>query len=466
MNFSQFLRVLRGRRRIILLTLAITVFTAFTVSLLQGRVYKGVTTLVLNYKGSDPVTGVVLPAQLMPGYMATQVDIITSKSVALKVVDDLKLAQGPEVKEQFLSATHGKGDIREWLADILLRNLEVVPSRESSVFDITFKGPDPQLAAAVANAFATAYQQTGVQLRAEPMKKASSFFNEQAKGLRQNLEDAQGKLSKYQQEKGIVNADVRMDVETNRLNELSSQLVTAQAQLMDASSRKNGGGDSPDVVANPLIQTLRADLARAEAKFSQTSQNYGRNHPQYVAARAEVEKLRADLGANIGAITSSVSNNARNLQQRESELRAAFDQQKAKVLQLNRARDELAVLSREVENAQKAYDNATQRFSQTSIEGQVNQTDVAVLNPATPPILPSSPRILMNTFLATILGGLLGIAIGVLAEIADRRVRSASDLVDVLEVPVLGVIDWNRHERPGRFHVAGLLAAPRRLLAN
>ena len=87
MNFSQFILILRARYKIILSILTITVLTTLVVSLLLPKTYKATTALLLNYKGTDPVTGVTLPAQLMPGYMATQVDIINSPSTALKVVD-------------------------------------------------------------------------------------------------------------------------------------------------------------------------------------------------------------------------------------------------------------------------------------------------------------------------------------------------------------------------------------------
>ncbi|RYF52133.1 MAG: chain length determinant protein EpsF, partial [Cytophagaceae bacterium] len=140
MNFTQFLLILRARYKIILLTLLITVATTVVVSLLLPKTYKATTSLVLNYKGVDPVTGLTLPAQLMPGYMATQVDIINSPRIALKVVDDLKLADSPVVKEQFMADTEGKGTIRDWLANLLLKNLDVVPARESSVLNIAFKG--------------------------------------------------------------------------------------------------------------------------------------------------------------------------------------------------------------------------------------------------------------------------------------------------------------------------------------
>ena len=90
MNFTQFLLILKARFWIILITFSAIVFTTLIVSLLLPKTYEATTSLVLNYKGMDPVTGTVLPAQLMPGYMATQNDIITSKNVAIKVVEQLK----------------------------------------------------------------------------------------------------------------------------------------------------------------------------------------------------------------------------------------------------------------------------------------------------------------------------------------------------------------------------------------
>ncbi|HNU67013.1 MAG TPA: Wzz/FepE/Etk N-terminal domain-containing protein, partial [Methylotenera sp.] len=237
MNFTQFLLILKARFWIILATFALVVTTTVVVSLLLPKTYEATTTLVLNYKGMDPVTGVVLPAQLMPGYMATQNDIITSKSVAIKVVDQLGFAKSPAAQAQFNEAAKGKGDIREWFAEKLLKELTVKPSRESSVIDVSFRGADPDFAAAIANAFANAYIQTNLQLKVEPAQKAAAFLDEQTKSLRENLEAAQTKMSKYQQEKGITGGMGSLDVETARLNDLSSQLVMVQSQAFEAESR-------------------------------------------------------------------------------------------------------------------------------------------------------------------------------------------------------------------------------------
>lgn len=469
MNLRQFLSLLRARRRLILATLFATVLLALGWSLVQSKTYTATASVLLNYKGVDPLTGVTMPGQLLPGYMATQIDIISSKNVALRVVDRLRLPTSPAVIAQFQEATEGKGTVRDWLADLLLRRLDIKPARESSVVEISFKGADPAFAAAVANAFAEEYQNASVQLKTEPMKKAASYFNEQTKQLRDNVESAQARLSKYQQEKGIVSLDNnRVDVELSRLNDLSTQLVAAQAAALEATSRErmagSGAAHSPDVANNPLIQNLRVGLAAAEAKLAEGMARYGSNHPQYQAARAEVDKMRADLNAALGMVSKSVGGNAQVLRQREDELRAALAAQKTRVLELNRTRDELGVLLKDLDSAQRAFDAASGRFSQTRIEAQAEQSDIAVLNPAVAPSEPSGPRVLLNTLVAILLGTVLGLGLALLLELLQRPVRSGGDMQELLGIPVLGTIEW--HAAPRRTGLRALIGPRRPLRLN
>ena len=466
MNVHQFLLILLARKKIILTTLVVTVLLARGFSLIQPKTYKATASVLLNYKGVDPLTGLTMPGQLLPGYMATQIDIISSKNVALRVVDSLHLATSPAVVQQFNEGTNGQGTVRDWLADLLLKKLEIVPSRESSVVEISFKGADPQFAAAVANAFADEYQKITVQLKTDPAKKTAAYFNEQTKQLRDNLEAAQARLSKYQQEKGIVSLDNnRVDVELARLNDLSAQLVAAQTAAMEGNSRAVAAGSamtSPDVANNGLIQQMRGNLAVAEGKFADTAQRYGRNHPQYQAARAELDKVRAELNAALGSVSGSVTTNAKVLRQREADLRQAVAEQKTRVLELNRARDELGVLLKDLEGAQRAFDSAQQRFSQTSIEAKSEQADIALLNPAVAPTEPSGPRVLLNTLIGFLAGSILGVGLSLLLELLSRPVRSPNDVKDMLGIPVLGTIEW----KTPRNRMSGIraLMTPRRLL--
>lgn len=441
MNFSQFLLILKARGLLALLALAVTVGTTLTVSLLLPKSYTATTTLVVDAKAKDPVTGVLLPAQFIPGYLATLVDIIQSQNVGLKVVQGLKLADNPAVRADYIASTEGRGSLPHWLADLLLKNLEVEPSRESNVIRINYKGSDPQFAAVVANAFAQAYIDTNLELKVEPARQTSVWYEGKIKDLRADLEAAQNKLSAYQREHGLVASDERLDVETARLAELSSQLVVAQSSTYDSLSRKQQSGESlPDVMNSPVVQTLRADVARAESQLSELAAKVGKNHPQYLRAQAEAESLRGKLNNEISTATKGVSTTATVAVQREGDVRASLAAQKAKVLQIKKQRDELSVMVRDVENAQQIYDTALQRYNQTTLEAQNTQTDVAILNPAVPPTEPSSPKVFLNTLLAVFLGGLLGVGLAFLMEMIDRRVRSLEDLTEVLGIPVLGEI--------------------------
>jgi capsular polysaccharide biosynthesis protein len=133
---------------------------------------------------------------------------------------------------------------------------------------------------------------------------------------------------------------------------------------------------------------------------------------------------------------------------------------------MNRARDELGVLLKDLDSAQRAFDAASQRFSQTRIEAQSEQSDIALLNPAVAPTEPSGPRVLLNTLIGFLLGTILGVGLALLLELLNRPVRSPSDVKDMLGIPVLGTIEWNlpHGHAGGRIGALRALMTPRRLL--
>jgi chain length determinant protein EpsF len=428
------------------------------VSILLPKQYTATTTLVLDFKGMDPVLGIMLPAQLMPGYMATQVDIIQSKKVAMDVVKRLGFAQSPVVRQQWQDDTDGVGTIEDYYSEILLKKLDVKPSRESSVVAIKFTGSDPRFTAAVANAFAEEYQRTNLALRVEPARQSAAFFDEQLAQLRKSLEEAQTRLAEYQREKGFTASDERLDLESARLQELSGQYGLAQGQAADSQSRLRqlnefvARGASPetlpDVLANPLIQNLKSLLGQTEGRLEQTASQLGANHPEVRRLQADIEAQRAKLRSEINSAASSIRNSANIALRREADLRDQLAAQKAKLLRVNQGRDQYMVLLKEVDNAQKAFDVASQRFQTTKLESQTSQTNISVLTPALPPSEPSSPKLLLNAVVSGLLGALLGIGVAILLELSDRRVRAPRELVDALGLPVLGLVLNDRSARP------------------
>jgi chain length determinant protein EpsF len=468
-NFHLLFAALRARFGMFAFVLALTVLATAVASLLLPKSYKATVTLVADNKEEQSLSNALLP--LMPretiGYMQTQMDIITSEKVARKVVQDLRLAESPGVIAAFEKSRGGRSEsMLAWLVEDLLENLKVETS-QSSVIRISFPAPDAVFAAAVANSFAKAYVETTLELRVEPTRQAAAWFEEQLKGLRANLEDAQVKLTDYHRQQGIVSADERFDVENARLSDLSAQLVRVQDQTFDLRAREqqaqafraNGGAPDkhPEVLANPFIQRLKMELLLSEARLQEMSTRYGASFPPYQAQLAETRGLRERLDAETQKIAAGMESATRQSLAREAELKRALAEQRARVLQIKENRNDLTVLARNVESAQRAYDTAMQRSVVSRVESRASQANVTVLSPAVAPRKPARPKIALNIALSLLVGSMLGAGVVVAMEMFDRRVRSSADLEGMAGVPLLGVLDtWQapgvpllgrRHER-------------------
>lgn len=376
MNIRLFLVVAKSRFWLILFTLLVTVGTAALLTYYQTPTYIGTTALVLSFDEDTPFEEKGIPAQLSASYLATQLDIIRSRKVALRVVDLLQLEGDPFIRSAYQESGETEIGIRDWLASALMSNLVVEPLRESRVINLSFETTDPNRAAEIANSYAQAYIDTTLELSMEPASRSADWFDAQLKEMRDRLESAQEKLTDYQQAKGIVALDERLDIENSRLNEISKGLVAAQKETYDARSRQ-----------------------------------LGENHPELKRAR-----------------------------ERERSLKAALENQKQKILELKQQRDEAETLSREVEFERQNYEATLENYYQTRLKSQFNQTNIAVLSKAIPPRQASSPNVPLNMLSAVFLGVLLGFVLAFVTESSSRRIRSADDVGEFLSVKVLATV--------------------------
>ena len=444
MTFPLFFAILRARWLSALLVLLLTVSATVAVTLMLPKTYTATSSLVLDVRSPDPILGMTMGAMAMPSYMATQVEVLQSDRVALRVVQGLRLNENAQIREQWQTEAKGQGSFEAWLAQMISQKLDVKPSRDGNVIYVSYSNPDPRFSAALANAFARAYIDISLGLRTLPAQQYADFFTKQAADLRDSLEKAQTRLADMQKQYGITVADERFDIETQRLNELSSQLVMIQAQAADSNSRSSqvraSGDQLQDVIANPVVAGLRADLSRQEARLGELGARLGDAHPQVVELKANIEELRRRIDSESRRVGSSVGVTNNINRQREAESRAALEAQRAKVLRMKEQRNELTAVQREVESLQRSYDQVNQRVLQASMESQATQTNISLLSAATEPTQPSSPKLLLNSLLSIFLGILLAVAFVLIREVFDRRVRMLSDFSDSIGLPVLGVL--------------------------
>ncbi len=443
MNLAHFLAVIRARWVPAAVVFAVVLVATIVYVATATRIYSATASLLIDSK-PDPVSALFTGGGPSPAVINTQIEILRSDRVAARVAQNLKLADTADMRAAWERSGKGSVSIQEWLTAFVQSGLEAkVAAPGSTVVDITYRSADPHLAATLANAYVQAYLETSIELRVDPAKQYSGFFTDQQKAARDALEAAQNKLSAFQKEKQIIGSDDRYDLELARLSTLTQNLVAMQQARVDASTRQGQLGSASqmaETLGNATVSALKSQLAEAELKLQELSAHYGDRNPQVQDARSAVSELRAKVARATNDVAGSVGIDARVSRQREAEIQAAIDAQRTKVLEMKETRDQAAVLARDVDNAQKSYDLVYNRVNQTNIESQNRQANATVISQASVPGSPSSPKVLANLIMGIVGAVLLGLGTALLIEQFDRRIRTNSDAIDFLGLPVIGIM--------------------------
>jgi chain length determinant protein EpsF len=447
MDVNQFILALRARRKAFVIALLTTIVTAVAVALIVPKKYVATATLLLDARDEQAMS----PARLLPreraSFLQTQVELLMSNRVATQVARDLRIAQRADWRDAWEKVTGGLGQIDEWIAAQLLVKLEIDTSA-SNLLLVNFASDDARFATHVANGFAKAYLDTVLTLRTEPTREAAAWFEGQLKALRSQVSQAQARLNAYQKEKSILVEDTRLDVESARLTELSTQLLAARNATYDAMARhkhateivqSGASADAlPDVLSSSHIAALKSELGRAEARLEMDTAVLGPNHPTYLRTSAEVQGLRDKLQGEVKKLVAGLGNSVQQGRRREQELQAAIDAQNRRLLELKDFRIEMAGMTRDIEVAQRSYDTVLGRYMNAKIDASAKQANVMLLAPASEPLEPVHPKLGLISALSVVLGVLLAAGIVYMLETLDRRVRSRYDLESRLAVPSLG----------------------------
>lgn len=402
MSLRQFLYALRARFRVFVVSLLAVVLAAGVASYLMPKSYRASVSLLVDAKDEQSM-GEALRALGLPqehlSYLQTQADILASPKVARRVVEQLKLADDPAALTT-LGVTTAGARVEDVLVDRLQHALKVETS-QSNVIRGTFSCADPRLAATIANAFATAYVDTMLELRVAPNREAAAWFDEQLKGLRASLEEAQRRLRADQ--------DARQQ-----------QLAQRHPERL------------PQVRDDGFIQQLRADVLHGEEKLRELSTRYGVNHPAYQSQLAENLELRSRLQTELRKAAASAGDPESRPATRAASRQYAENPGQTGTLE--------PVLQHNVDSAERAYDTALQRYISSQVDSRASQTNVAVLSAAAVPLQAYRPNMRLNLALAAIVGLGLGCALVAMLEKLDPRVRCAEDLALAVQLPLLAVL--------------------------
>ncbi|MDC0292509.1 polysaccharide biosynthesis tyrosine autokinase [Candidatus Binatia bacterium] len=398
-------------------------------------------------------------------FYRTQEQILKSRTLAVDVIRELGLERNPDFVEQEgeadglvsgwiqgLVGLFKSGDERldpSGIAPDVIRayqeGLSVSPVTRTKLAVVRFTTPNPELSAEIANTHVRAYMMQGLRLRSEASEEARGFLDEKLVEVKQKLHASEAALNAYRKDKGIVTLNDEDSVIVDRLADLNDLLTEAESNRItleaDVKLIKGRAYDSLPAVANStLIQALKSQLAEKEGAYVELAAQFKPAYPPVQNAKAEVDALRARLDGEIQQVVASIESKYLAAADRETQLRATMDTQRAKVLDMKDAGVQYAILEREANTNEQLYENILSRMKEIGVAAAVQASNVSIIDKATPPENRSSPQRLRTLLLALLMGTGLGAGIVLGRDFLDNSVKNTEDVERYLQLPSLGIV--------------------------
>lgn len=449
MTFQLFLRIMKAHWLLMSAVITACLAVGLILYLLHPKEYTSdVSLVVTSYPqsslSSDENAGNPSQGPGANSYMLTQKDIILSRPVAGEALKGLKASASKLPKTKVAVSPSAISHLQKHLA------VEFASGGQGgSVIRVGYTSPDPQKAAAVANAVASAYLKTKLRLQVRPIIASLPWYGSQVTAFSKRLEKAQAALAKYKSGHHIVGGNENGGgLPTQRLTTLSQEYALAQIKAQQAKEQaqemrrmwRNGHDPAsiPGVMESGIVQQVRAQLMVDQAQAQAMSTQLGSNNPRYQQAEQQVAQLKARYQRAVASVIHGQVNAAQVAEAKAESLQAQLNEQQNQVLQTQGGQVTLPLLIGKVEAAQQAYSGMLKLYNQQLLRSQMQSTNVSILNDAEVPFSPSTPKLKVYGIASLGLGILLAVGLALLLELIHPKIRSRDDIEQALELKLLG----------------------------
>lgn len=411
--------------------------------------------------------------------LRTELDILTSRSMAETVLDRLDLAhnedflheiEGPHSPIARITALFqritgwpasegaGSGEAtgelpialtRANMIDWLLDGLQVSNDGRSFTIFVTFVSQSPELSALVANAFATAYLDGQIELKEAAARDASDWLRRRLEQMRSELEASEAAVIQFQRNAGLMETKGGT-LDAQQVSELNSQLVLARSERLRAEAqaktvRQLAGNGSVDLsglsdVASPTILALRSELAQVNAKLDTYRDRGAFRHPEAIALDSQAASLNRQLATEIQRALKGIEADAAAARRKEADLEGVLRAKEGQRGVTSQASVRLNQLQREADANRTIYEEFLNRYKQTIEQESLATADGRLISRAEPPEMPFGPRRMPLIVLGFIVGSGIGTGLALLLERLNQSVRLSSEIEEMTGIPVVGVI--------------------------
>src|SRR5579862_9127234 len=409
-------------------------------------------------------------------YYLTQFEIFKSRDAVERLVRVMGLAKYPEFdprqqpKPWYAALlpgvlSGGKGvaatdqDIEEGVVDRVLRQISLQPVRNTQLLKVSFDSFDPDIAARVPNTLAIIYIVTDMEARVQETQRTTQFLAKRSEDLKAKLSDSEQALQQFREREKIVEAKgVSLAGAGRQLEDLTSSLVEARRKRAELealynqinAARQGNAAEPVDtlpvVLRHPLVQRFKEIETEAERRLSDASKRYGAEHPQLVAAQADLKSAQDNLKRQISQVVQGVSKDYELARANEIAIERALEQSKGNIQSENRKEFELQSLERDVAANRQLYDTFMQRSKEVRA-GDMQSPIARVVDEARPPKGPYGPNKRLIVSLSVLAALLAGISLALLIERLNNTVKASHEVETKLGIRAIGVLPVTRPEK-------------------
>jgi polysaccharide biosynthesis transport protein len=412
--------------------------------------------------------------------LKTQYELLRSRSLAERVIDDLQLDRTKTAAPLLTSASGAKGVQpatalaagsdglidriisgyrklstpatadpqtlgREAVVSAFLTALIVEPVQNSRLVRLSVDNSDPALAAKIANATAQTFVSLGQERRIESSSYAKTFLEDQIKQMKTKLEESERRLNQYAQQKQILALDEKSNVVNQTYVDYAAALSKAEQDRIRAEAQWNEVKRNPEgAVLNQdgktVLGTFKERRAQLELEYQQNLRIYKPDFPKMVQLKAQVAEIEQQIKVEIALIAGTYRAQYEMALNQEAQLREKLSHTRKQVLSTQDNSIDLNLLKREVDTNRQLYDSLLERLKQVNISSNLTTNNISIVDSANAPLFPYKPNLQSNLLAGLGIGMFLGLCLVFLLEYLDDSIRFPDMVERVLGVPLMGVI--------------------------
>jgi polysaccharide biosynthesis transport protein len=397
-------------------------------------------------------------------YLNTQIRVLTSRSLAKKVIEELDRLPGhesrkPAPKEGSLQKILG-GDQNVMDPDArmagaaskFLSGLDVNNIPDTRLLEVIFISNDPKIAAHSVNTLFDKFIEFNLEMKAEATKQAAEFLTVQIEEMRRNLAQKEQELQEYGKRKELYYIRGEDSTVVQKLSDLNGAYTAAQIERINKESiyRELKGkpfDNYPDVRGNALIQGLKQEFSARESEIKKKSQIFQDSYPEMQRLRSQQEGLQKRIDSETADIARKALNQAEAEYQaalkKENALAEMLNLQKGSVVSSNANAIYYNSLKIEVENMRNLLDFLTRKQKESMLSSRLDglqTSNIKIVDHAEIPQRPFSPNKQRTLLLALMMGIGGGIFLIFALNYLDNTVKSPEEVEKLLHLPALGFI--------------------------